>query len=151
MILSLQHVHLTGISRETLISIPVHTECADIEAGDPGARPHHLREKDRIVHYALIARNALPSVVKAARRGRDGGEAPRKYSQADLVSDNFPRSIHFSARRRFLAARALGAVAFQRHVGVTMMTSTWFIDRIWILFGYSRVTESTIFNYKTII
>jgi len=43
--------------------------------------------------------------------GRRRAGAPRKYSQVDLVSDNFPRSIHFSARRRRLLLREFPSYA----------------------------------------
>lgn len=57
---------------------------------------------------------------------REEGRASRKYSQADLVSDNFPRSIHFSARRRLLL-RELSRVIAPRVRANVLMTdlSRW--------------------------
>lgn len=60
---------------------------------------HHHARKPRRTRLVPVARIVNVITTRPGKPRRRAG-APRKYSQVDLVSDNFPRSIHFSARRR---------------------------------------------------
>lgn len=68
-----------------------------------------VRKPRRMLRSRRSRRKCYNDAIEETERRRAG--APRKYSQVDLVSDNFPRSIHFSARHRRLLLREFPSCA----------------------------------------